>query len=255
VKALRVTCTSRTSVRLTRAMLLAGALSHAGAMSLATPVRGEVVVVEPPENSVVALMNRRGLACTGTIIDSSHVLTARHCLPIVEVRVGPSADQGTRVRVSDAFVPPNRLDVAVLRLARPLDVPPILLADELGSFPKALQVGGFGSNDTQGVGAMGLRHFRQAALVNDGCGHDRAFFSGCRPGFELVIPRGRGRDTCQGDSGGPVLEHTPAGWRVIGVTSRAIREALLSCGDGGVYVRVDVAARWIAEIIRRSEKT
>ena len=67
---------------------------------------------------------------------------------------------------------------------------------------------------------------------------------------EFVAGRkGSGKDSCNGDSGGPAYVFVDNERRLAGATSRATDEANNSCGDGGIYVRVDAVADWIDAII------
>jgi endonuclease G len=53
------------------------------------------------------------------------------------------------------------------------------------------------------------------------------------------------RDSCSGDSGGPLYVQWNGAWLLAGATSRATKASVRTCGDGGVYVRVDRYRDWI----------
>ena len=60
-------------------------------------------------------------------------------------------------------------------------------------------------------------------------------------------------DTCKGDSGGPFFVQDAKGrWLLAGVTSRGTDLATSMCGDGGIYVRVDAYAKWIAGALKQA---
>ena len=82
-------------------------------------------------------------------------------------------------------------------------------------------------------------------------GEDDNVTYGCDVGLELVAGRPLlARDSCTGDSGGPfyVLDKTGNQWLLAAATSRATDSSMSSCGDGGVYVRVDRYRGWIDAI-------
>ena len=61
--------------------------------------------------------------------------------------------------------------------------------------------------------------------------------------------RGLRMDSCKGDSGGPLyIEDREGEYYLLGATSRGARDALTTCGDGGIYVRVDLCLDWIREV-------
>jgi hypothetical protein len=95
----------------------------------------------------------------------------------------------------------------------------------------------------------------------------------CMKPFELVAGRlerfarlsaGAAEDTCTGDSGGPLFFRRPsaddatgAGFVVAAVTSRAVsrlglNDGRISCGDGGIYTRLDgLALRWVNRVLSK----
>ncbi len=81
-------------------------------------------------------------------------------------------------------------------------------------------------------------------------GHDDSLSYGCDRGLEIVAGRPLlERDSCKGDSGGPFYVLDGMGqWQIAGATSRATDSAMHTCGDGGIYVRVDRYRAWIASI-------
>src|SRR5262249_25270252 len=54
--------------------------------------------------------------------------------------------------------------------------------------------------------------------------------------------------SCFGDSGGPIYLTTPRGTFAIGVVSRGLPGEQEPCGDGGIYVRTDKIAAWLASV-------
>jgi endonuclease G len=72
---------------------------------------------------------------------------------------------------------------------------------------------------------------------------------GCDRGLEMVAGKSLlAKDSCSGDSGGPFYVSDGSGeWLLAGATSRATKSAMSTCGDGGVYVRLDKYREWIEE--------
>lgn len=72
---------------------------------------------------------------------------------------------------------------------------------------------------------------------------------GCDRDLEMVAGKPvLARDSCSGDSGGPFFVGSPKkGWLLAGATSRSTKSAMSTCGDGGIYVRVDEYRVWIED--------
>jgi len=73
---------------------------------------------------------------------------------------------------------------------------------------------------------------------------------GCLPDRELVAGHsGLMLDSCNGDSGGPLYVQGADGqYYLLGATSRGARGGFHKCGDGGIYVRVDLCLDWIRKV-------
>jgi hypothetical protein len=206
----------------------------------------------PALDAVVALANTRGLVCTGTLVARDVVLTARHCLPIVNVRVGadPRRPRETARVLRAETMGANAVDVAALVLDRELSPAPLTVRRDARALPPRVWLVGFGATDPRGLRGMGVRHRAEAPLRDLDCSQSESNRYGCS-GVELVIPRSNGADTCAGDSGGPVLEVVDGRPRVVAVTSRVVRGALVACGDGGIYTRADAVAPWLDGVLKK----
>lgn len=204
-------------------------------------------------DEVVAVGNEQGLRCSGVVLRPRYVLTARHCLPATQIVAG--GDVATplgRREVTRSITPPDgALDAALLELDRPVAVPlPLWRTQRDTAAPIGLlRTVGFGSTRRRLNAAYGRKRFIDLPMVGWGCDDRRARDTSCDPDLELFIPPFAGRDTCEGDSGGPLYERVGQYRRLVALTSRATDGSRLSCGDGGIYVRIDRLAAWLESIL------
>lgn len=205
--------------------------------------------------------------CTGVVVAPQVVLTAAHCgSGITRVMVGgnqvsPMLDAGARiVPVRRVIIHPqyrgapfSENDINVLILNSPAGVVPAPLAtiEEMRA-ASDVELVGFGFNDPERPLGFGIKRQVAAPLglvklsPSDDLGQLPSTL-GFHEDYEFVAGRkGLGRDSCNGDSGGPAYVRNQN--VLMGLTSRATREAQVNCGDGGIYVRPDMFKAWIAEV-------
>ncbi|MFN3218268.1 MAG: S1 family peptidase [Acidimicrobiales bacterium] len=261
---------SRSDARRLRRFVVACivAVTVAGSLTLTPSPAGSIVggsfarITGHPHQ--VALVSPSGNQfCGGSIIGSSTVVTAAHCVE----RTGPS---GVLVQAGNAHLFRGRVqirnvqrivrhpryarqevaDIAVLQLARPLrfnrKVRPIELATaaELAAATHAIATGWGARFEENGRGSVRLRRVR-VPIVGD-----RACNRALRDRGATILPRlelcagAPGRDSCYGDSGGPLVIRTPDGPRLAGITSWGLEP----CGGRtpGIYTEVPSLRRWIA---------
>ncbi len=204
-----------------------------------------------------------GQFCGGSIIGSSTVVTAAHCVERVGAgRVRVQAGNAhlfrgrAQIRRVDRIVRhpryarQNVADIAILQLRQPLrfnrKVQPIELATsaELAAATDAVATGWGARFEENQRGSTRLRRV-SVPIVDDGTcntilGERRASIL---PRLELCAGA-PGLDSCYGDSGGPLVIATPDGVRLAGVTSWGLEP----CGGStpGVYAEVPSLTRWIA---------
>jgi secreted trypsin-like serine protease len=216
--------------------------------------------------------------CTGTLIDSTHVLTAGHCgnpsgvvfaAPVawppqlIDVYIGSNkSSEGENIPVSKAVVSPDyfgllnsRNDLTILTLSRPSShaPTPVAGAGERSIWePGDLEtIAGWGNTSADGEEYPDTLQKAQVPITTDAyCASRYTEDEGYDFDPETMVcagyPEG-GVDTCQGDSGGPLFGRGADGTRrVVGVTSWG--NGCAQKGYPGVYARVaDTKLReWVA---------
>jgi secreted trypsin-like serine protease len=164
----------------------------------------------------------------------------------------------SRVRIHPRYNPEkDARDFAVLKLRRPTVAPPVALPTReqarAATRPSGLvRSAGWGARSAWGFRvAQRLKSAKERVLTARRCGR---FYgkNGFLP-FSMIcalgkrVGRFRGpftyrRTSCTGDSGGPLVARTPAGPRLVGITS----VGPIPCGGGpSIYSRVETSLRWI----------
>lgn len=133
-------------------------------------------------------------------------------------------------------------DLALLFLWRPVEglTPVTVISMDLFhanvSEETSLLLSGYGSRSLNGENYVGELYVAETPFIRSG---DYEFLAG-----ELGSP-----DTCSGDSGGPVYLEIEGTRYLVGTTSRARDDAMLACGEGGIYTLAPAYADWITETV------
>ena len=217
-------------------------------------IDGESSRDHPAHPNVLSISHRGAVVCTGTLIAEDVDLTARHCVGARDVGTGVMGKNPTqRRRIIGHASHDAGLDAALLFLDAPLSIEPVLLRTPRDTTsPRDIRIVGYGHDRPEHAG---IRRVMDTTAHGWGCRHGSRAVFGCTPGYEMVLPRSKGADTCQGDSGGPLLEPVREKWRVVAITSRSVLSTVVTCGDGGVYVRVDAIRNWIDRVLRTHEQS
>lgn len=220
---------------------------------------------------LVALFSNGRHFCGGSLIDSSHILTAAHCIAHMsstdvsrlEVALAmhtlkPYDSQAVRKRVRrvvrhKGFNPVTLYnDVAILTLDSPVTfssaiapvcLPPMGSTDQFVS--KESTVVGWGALREGGRQPDVLQQVTVQIQSNAEC---KKNYGKDAPGGivdHMICAAYPGKDSCSGDSGGPMVTQTSAGspWVQAGIVSWGI-----GCGKApypGVYSRVTSFLDWI----------
>jgi secreted trypsin-like serine protease len=219
-------------------------------------------------NDCVAVGDDDQFGCTGTLIAPNAVLTAAHCEALhTRVFIGNSlSKQGREFRVRrhvrhGKFDGKLRNDLMILILEKKVTgvKPRALASAALIDAATTARVVGFGTTDVHATQGFGVKRKTDVPIVSQGCrgtvnGKSDAAVYGCHRDREIVAGKPLFlHDTCKGDSGGPFfIQDAKGGWKLAGVTSRGTDLASTMCGDGGLYVRVDAYATWIASVLKKA---
>lgn len=220
----------------------------------------------------VSLAIRNSTVCSASIIGSSWLVTAAHCvtgvapseiLAFVGITNLSQRSRQNALTVSGVTINPSwnaatfNADIALLQLASPLtfsnNVQPIALplTQDPATWPAAgttAQISGWGSTSFGGGSSDPLLGANVSILSgpNDNtCGSYGSSFTSFDKICAGVI--GGGIDTCQGDSGGPLVVSTAAGVVLSGLTSVGNDCALASFP--GIYTRITTFIPWINQFV------
>jgi hypothetical protein len=191
--------------------------------------RAVVAVLEVAGDSIVSV-------CSGVVLDSRTVLTARHCTETrgpLRVVVGENTHCPEGEVEVVASSPHPELDLALLTLAKDIVetfgiVPLVVDGSDRYTAGALVQIAGFGLDGI--TDRPGRRLFAATSVSEVG------------PTFLSVRAQYGLTGACSGDSGGPALVRDAAGRAaVIGVLSKGASD----CAGEDMYVRLTGAGAWL----------
>jgi secreted trypsin-like serine protease len=196
--------------------------------------------------------------CGGALYTQQIVLTAAHCVDFtgptksIKVTLGAVDLKGdTAVKVKSTYTyqapgyPDNHADWALIKLAQPVALPTLSIADTPEYNNGVFTILGWGAKTEGGGDSRYLRDAHVPYVDDPTCA---AAYPNDFDAPKMICAGDTvngGVDTCQGDSGGPLVRRDDAGnWIQVGITS--FGAGCARPGYPGVYVEVSTFAADIA---------
>ncbi|WP_394835562.1 trypsin-like serine protease [Pendulispora rubella] len=199
--------------------------------------------------SVVYIVMDGKYGCSGSVISSTVVLTAAHCLAgfsSFEVRTGTKAGSSptSKLAVKEVHAHPSydpngaadqKYDIGVIVLSNATSLSPLTIGRTAltnSAVGKDVRLVGYGWND--GVSKSGGGVKREITVAVKELKSD-----------DFSVGE-YGRTSCHGDSGGPAF----LDGKIVGVTSYGYDYPWEACIDSGFYTRVDLYTSFIDQYTR-----
>ncbi|KNB52642.1 serine protease [Streptomyces caatingaensis] len=246
------------AVALAAFSLQPGGAQAAPAKSPAKEPGPYVVGGVPAQQGEFPWMVRLSMGCGGALYTRQIVLTAAHCVngsgadTSITATVGAvelDSPQAVKVGSTRVLQAPgyngSGKDWALIKLARPVDLPTLRTADTPAYNSGTFTVAGWGA-DKEG-GAQQNHLLKAEVPYVDDAACNSAYGGGTIPAEEICAGKldTGGVDTCQGDSGGPMFRKDDSGaWIEVGIVSWGTGCA--RPGYPGVYTKVSTFAKDIA---------
>lgn len=225
--------------------------------SVLTPrVIGGVTVENSTLNFVAALFSPSGFfKCTGTVISTRWILTARHCGVTSDwtVIVGtPNRYVGPSISIAETFTNPDfseAADIAIIHLASsvPLSTFQFPALNANVSIPlrdSFARVVGYGRTHPDFKNNTLLRQVDLPITSEAQC--LKAYSAGLISGRICAGYIQGGCDSCLGDSGGPLIQYKGAQPVLVGVVNSG--QDCAAAGFPGLYARIQPWLPWLQSV-------